>query len=83
VAQAVARLKARTNLPVAVGFGIRTPQQAADIARVADAAVVGSAIVVKIAEAAARGARRTALLAEVTDFCRSLADAVHAARTPV
>ncbi|HEY1614119.1 MAG TPA: tryptophan synthase subunit alpha [Rhizomicrobium sp.] len=83
VAQAVARLKARTNLPVAVGFGIRTRQQAADIARVADAAVVGSAIVVKIAEAAARGARRTALLAEATDFCRSLADAVHAARTPV
>ncbi|UVO49302.1 tryptophan synthase subunit alpha [Sphingomonas sp. SUN019] len=42
---AVARLKAATDLPVAVGFGIRTPEQAAAIARVADGVVVGSAIV--------------------------------------
>ncbi len=42
---AVAALKAATDLPVAVGFGIRTPQQAAQIARVADGVVVGSAIV--------------------------------------
>jgi tryptophan synthase alpha chain len=41
----VGRIKAQTNLPVAVGFGIRTPEQAADIANVADAAVVGSALV--------------------------------------
>lgn len=42
---AVARLKAATDLPVAVGFGVRTPDQAAAIARVADGVVVGSAIV--------------------------------------
>ncbi|HEU4967803.1 tryptophan synthase subunit alpha [Sphingomonas sp.] len=42
---AVARLRAATDLPVAVGFGIRTPEQAAAIGRVADAVVVGSAIV--------------------------------------
>jgi tryptophan synthase alpha chain len=42
---AVARLKAATDLPVAVGFGVRTPEQAAAIARVADGVVVGSAIV--------------------------------------
>ncbi|MDB5675894.1 MAG: tryptophan synthase subunit alpha [Sphingomonas bacterium] len=42
---AVAALKAATDLPVAVGFGIRTPEQAANIARVADGVVVGSAIV--------------------------------------
>jgi tryptophan synthase alpha chain len=42
---AVARLKAATNLPIAVGFGVRTPEQAAAIARVADGVVVGSAIV--------------------------------------
>ena len=42
---AVAQLKAATDLPVAVGFGIRTPEQAAAIARVADGVVVGSAIV--------------------------------------
>ena len=42
---AVGRLKAATELPVAVGFGVRTPEQAAAIGRVADGVVVGSAIV--------------------------------------
>ena len=45
IEQAVTRLKAATDLPVAVGFGIRTPDQAAAVARVADGVVVGSAIV--------------------------------------
>ena len=45
IADAVARLKAATDLPIAVGFGIRTPEQAAAVARVADGVVVGSAIV--------------------------------------
>ncbi|HEX4693431.1 tryptophan synthase subunit alpha [Sphingomonas sp.] len=45
IEDAVARLKAATDLPVAVGFGIRTPEQATQIARVADGVVVGSAIV--------------------------------------
>lgn len=45
VAAAVARLRAKTTLPVAVGFGIKTPAQAAAIAQVADASVVGSALV--------------------------------------
>lgn len=42
---AVKALKAHTELPVAVGFGVREPEQAADIARVADGVVVGSALV--------------------------------------
>ncbi len=42
---AVAQLKAATDLPIAVGFGVRTPEQAAQIGRVADGVVVGSAIV--------------------------------------
>lgn len=46
---AVARLKAATALPVAVGFGVRTPEQAGAIARVADGVVVGSAIVELVA----------------------------------
>lgn len=45
VGEAVARLKRHTDLPVAVGFGIKTPDQACEIAGVADAAVVGSALV--------------------------------------
>ncbi len=50
IADAVARLKSATDLPVAVGFGVRTPDQAAEIARVADGVVVGSAIVELIAQ---------------------------------
>ena len=50
IESAVGRLKAATDLPVAVGFGIRTPDQAAAIARVADGVVVGSAIVELVAE---------------------------------
>jgi len=49
VGQAVERIRAKSPLPVAVGFGIRTPEQAGEIAKVADAAVVGSALVDRIA----------------------------------
>ncbi|MBB4153131.1 tryptophan synthase alpha chain [Sphingomonas jinjuensis] len=72
--EAVARLKAATDLPVAVGFGVRTPEQAASIARIADGVVVGSAIVEIIA---AHGADAPAA---VTTYIRSLADAVASAR---
>lgn len=49
IALNVARIRKQTDLPVAVGFGIRTPDQAADVAQVADAAVVGTAIVEQVA----------------------------------
>ena len=67
----VARLKGQTDLPVIVGFGIRTPGTARAIAGVADGAVVGSAIVAKIGEGAAP--------TDVLDFVRSLADGAHRA----
>ena len=51
----VKRFRASTDLPIAVGFGIRTPEQAEAIAGVADAAVVGSALIDAIAEAAPGG----------------------------
>ncbi|MGE4405750.1 tryptophan synthase subunit alpha [Pseudomonas sp.] len=51
VEQAVARLKRHTGLPVCVGFGIRTPEQAAAIARLAEGVVVGSALIDQIASA--------------------------------
>ena len=51
VAPAVARVKAACGLPVAVGFGIKTPERAAEVARVADGVVVGSALVDEIAAA--------------------------------
>ncbi len=77
VAPAVARVRAATGLPVAVGFGIRTPERAAAVARVADAAVVGSALVEQVARAQADGVEPAAY---VLPLARALADAVHSAR---
>ena len=50
VAANVARIKSHTDLPVVVGFGIRTPEQAHDIASIADGAVVGSVLVEAVAQ---------------------------------
>ena len=71
VAPEVARIKSQTELPVIVGFGIKTPDAAEDIAKIADGAVVGSAIVEKI------GAGESA--ADVLAFAKSLADGTHRA----
>lgn len=71
VAPEVTRIKASTDLPVIVGFGIRTPQMAQDIAEIADGAVVGSAIVSEIADGKS--------VQEVLDFVKSLADGAHRA----
>lgn len=81
VREAVTRLKSSGSLPVAVGFGIKTPEQAAGIARFADGAVVGSAIVDRIAQNSSKGVSRETLLADVLEFCNLLAQSVHAART--
>jgi tryptophan synthase alpha chain len=54
LADRVAEIRRHTKLPIAVGFGISTAEQAREVARVADAVVVGSAIVKRIAEFAAK-----------------------------
>ena len=74
IEEAVARLKQSTILPIAVGFGVRTPEQAAAIAKVADGVVVGSALVEICGE---YGAAAPAKLKELTS---ALAHAVHTAR---
>ena len=79
VRRAVARLKACTALPCVVGFGIRTPEQAAEIARFADGAVVGSSIVARIAHGREKRLKRAAIVRDVTDFCATLAQSVHRA----
>jgi tryptophan synthase alpha chain len=71
IAPEVARIKRQTDLPVCVGFGIRTPEAAAAIAGIADGAVVGSAIVERI------GAGQPP--EQILAFVRSLADAAHSA----
>ena len=75
IEDAVARLKAATDLPIAVGFGIRTPEQAAAIARVADGVVVGSAIVELVAQHGANAA------GPVREYVASLKAAIQSART--
>ena len=78
VAPAVERVRRAAKLPVAVGFGVKTPERAAEIARVADAVVVGSALVEEVAAALAENAAPAPrVLAKV----RALGDAVRAARS--
>ena len=75
VAGHVARIKGHTDLPVAVGFGIRTPDQAAEIARVADAAVVGSAFVDIVADNGESGDTVEKVLALVSDLAAGVRSA--------
>jgi tryptophan synthase alpha chain len=77
VAAAVARIRKQTSIPIGVGFGIRDGAQAAKIARVADAAVVGSALVERVGEAQVKGIDPAA---NVLALVRELGDAVRAAR---
>lgn len=67
----VARIKSQTDLPVIVGFGIKTPERAQEIASIADGAVVGSAIVSEL------GAGKSPI--DVLAFVKSLADGAHSA----
>ncbi len=67
----VARIKAATDLPVVVGFGVKTPETALAIAGVADGVVVGSAIVDRIGRGDSPG--------DVLAFVKSLADGAHRA----
>ena len=72
LAQQVAKIRAHTKLPVAVGFGVSNPQQAKLVAQNADAVVVGSAVVNQIAE----NGKSKDLVKRVGKFVKSLADAV-------
>ena len=78
VRAALTRIRAATTLPCAVGFGIRSPEQAAGIARIADGVVVGSAIVGRVADNLGHGKER--VVAEVLELTRALAGSTHAAR---
>ena len=71
VAPEVTRIKKQTDLPVIVGFGIRSPETSRAIAGVADGAVVGSAIVGKLADGMP--------VPEVLAFVKGLADGAHSA----
>jgi len=76
VQEAVIRLRRHTDLPLCIGFGIRTPEHAATIARLADGVVVGSALIDQIANAASP----QQAIDGVLGLCRELADGVQNAR---
>ncbi|MDP9128249.1 MAG: tryptophan synthase subunit alpha, partial [Pseudomonadota bacterium] len=80
VRQAVDEVRRCSELPVAVGFGISTPEKARALASVADAVVVGSAIVNRIADSLdEQGQAKPNLVEEVLTFVEGLAKAVHQA----
>jgi tryptophan synthase alpha chain len=80
-AEAVARIKRHTTLPVAVGFGVKTAEHAEAVARGADAVVVGSALVDTIKTSLdGQGKATAATVGAVSGFVSSLADGVRGAR---
>ncbi len=84
ISQSYQRLKKHTDLPIAVGFGIKTPEQAADVAAIAEAAVVGSALVNIISENIdLNNVPSTGLVTELLSAVRSLADSIRNARPRV
>jgi tryptophan synthase alpha chain len=78
IAAALKRIHAATNLPCTVGFGIRTPEQAASVAGMADGVVVGSVLVGQVAAHLGQG--KDVVIARVLELARSLAGSTHAVR---
>ncbi|WP_445938263.1 tryptophan synthase subunit alpha [Pseudomonas sp.] len=76
VEQAVTRLRRHTDLPLCIGFGIRTPEHAATIARLAEGVVVGSALIDQIANASSHEQAVDGVLS----LCAALAEGVRGAR---
>ena len=81
LALAIPRIRAVTDLPIAIGFGVRTPAQAAGAVSVADAAVVGTALVDTLAASLnATGQAGPDTIRRVLDQVRALADGVRGAK---
>lgn len=81
LASAMPRIRAHSDLPIAVGFGVRTPEQAAEAVRSGDAAVVGSALIDALLETLdVHGRAQADTVQVVLDRVRALADGVRHAR---
>ncbi|WP_205586340.1 geranylgeranylglyceryl/heptaprenylglyceryl phosphate synthase, partial [Pseudomonas aeruginosa] len=76
VEEAVARLRRHTDLPIGIGFGIRSAEHAAAVARLADGVVVGSALIDRIAKAR----DNAQAVKDVLALCGELAEGVRNAR---
>jgi tryptophan synthase alpha chain len=79
LASQIAKIRAHTDLPIAVGFGVSNPEQAKLVAQNADAVVVGSAVVNQIAE----HGKSKDLVKRVSEFVKSLRNAVKMVYTPM
>ena len=82
IADAYQRIRKQTDLPIVTGFGIRTPEQAAEFASLSDGAVVGSAVVDIIADGVANPTsldadeNRAAIVRKVAAFVGELSSAI-------
>ncbi len=81
VAKSVAHIKAKTDLPICVGFGVRSAEQAASIGKAADGVVVGSAIVSAIADSLDDGKATGKTLTDALAVVSSISEGVRSART--
>jgi tryptophan synthase alpha chain len=83
LAAAIPRIRRVTDLPIAIGFGVRSPAQAAEASRVADGAVVASALIDTLAaNLDEHGRAKPDAVGKVLDQVRALADGVRGARVP-
>jgi tryptophan synthase alpha chain len=83
LAEAIPRIRRVTDLPIAVGFGVRSPHQAAEAVRIADAAVVASALIDTLAaNLDEHGRAKAGAVGKVLDQVRELAAGVRSARVP-
>lgn len=79
LASNIPRIRKHTDLPIAIGFGVRTPAQAAEAARIADGAVVASALIDTLAESLdEQGRAKPDTVRKVLDNVRALAEAIRA-----
>ncbi|RYB03967.1 tryptophan synthase subunit alpha [Lichenibacterium ramalinae] len=82
VASSVQRIKRHTDLPVAVGFGVKTPEGAAEVAAHADAVVVGTALIDVLARSLDGGRATPTTVDAVRGFVEGLARGVRSAKRP-
>jgi len=81
LAEAIPRIRRVTNLPIAIGFGVKRPEQAAEVVRIADAAVVASALIETLAASLDdTGRAKPETVSRVLDQVEALANAVRDAR---
>lgn len=79
----IPRIRKLTELPIAVGFGVKTPEQAAEVVSIADAAVVASALIARLAASLDSEARpKPGAVEQVLGDVRALARAIRGARVP-